>query len=242
MISIVDLEFRFPHSDFRLMVPSLGVADGERLAIIGPSGSGKTTLLHLIAGILVPVRGTIRVRDQAVSSLSDSVRRAMRITRIGLVFQSFELVSYLDVFENFLRVFACRDRRPACSQDSIGGAFTHREFGFGRQLRGRRAVVVFLVQADQGTDRRQKQRVQFHSTFQMGRGLLVVSLLNVRRSGACMSQRGIRLELQGPVECQLGIGGLLGDQQGFTNPLEKFGVAGELVLHFCKRPVALNNE
>jgi ABC-type lipoprotein export system ATPase subunit len=102
LISIVDLEFRFPHSDFRLMVPALEVANGERLAIIGPSGSGKTTLLHLIAGILVPLRGTIRVRDQAVSSLSDSVRRALRITRIGLVFQSFELVSYLDVFENIL--------------------------------------------------------------------------------------------------------------------------------------------
>ena len=102
MISIVDVEFRFPHSDFRLMVPAMEVADGERVAIIGPSGSGKTTLLHLIAGILVPVRGTIRVRNQPVSSLSDSVRRAVRITRIGLVFQSFELVSYLDVFENIL--------------------------------------------------------------------------------------------------------------------------------------------
>jgi putative ABC transport system ATP-binding protein len=102
LISIDGLEFRFPHSDFRLGVSVLDVADGERVAIVGPSGSGKTTLLHLIAGILVPTRGTIRVGSQSVGSLGDAARRVLRVTRIGLVFQSFELVSYLDVFENIL--------------------------------------------------------------------------------------------------------------------------------------------
>ena len=101
MIAISDLEFQFPHSDFRL-VPSLKIAQRERVAIIGPSGSGKTTLLHLIAGILSPTRGTIRVQDRELSALGDAARRAFRIAHIGLVFQSFELVSYLDVFENIL--------------------------------------------------------------------------------------------------------------------------------------------
>jgi putative ABC transport system ATP-binding protein len=72
------------------------------VAIVGPSGSGKTTLLHLLAGILVPTRGTIRVQGQPISTLSDGARRALRVAHIGLVFQSFELVSYLDVFENIL--------------------------------------------------------------------------------------------------------------------------------------------
>ncbi len=102
MIAIHDLDFQFPQSDFRLAVSSLNIAGGERVAVVGPSGSGKTTLLHLIAGILTPARGTIRVQDQPVSSLGDGRRRAFRVARVGLVFQSFELLSYLDVFENIL--------------------------------------------------------------------------------------------------------------------------------------------
>ncbi len=102
MIAIADLQFQFPHSDFQLAVSALDVADGERMAIVGPSGSGKTTLLHLIAGILLPERGTIHMQGQPVNTLGDAARRELRVTRIGLVFQSFELVSYLDVFENIL--------------------------------------------------------------------------------------------------------------------------------------------
>ena len=102
MIAISDLEFQFPQSEFRLGVCSLNIATGERVAIIGPSGSGKTTLLHLLAGILVPRQGTIRVQDQPIDALSDSARRSFRVARIGMVFQSFELLSYLNVFENIL--------------------------------------------------------------------------------------------------------------------------------------------
>ena len=102
MIAISNLEFRFPRSDFSLAVRSLQVAPGERVALIGPSGSGKTTLLNLIAGILTPSHGTVRVGDCEVNALGDSARRAFRVAKVGLVFQSFELVSYLDVFENIL--------------------------------------------------------------------------------------------------------------------------------------------
>jgi len=102
MVAINNLDFQFRQSDFRLKITSLDVADGERVAIVGPSGSGKTTLLHLIAGILMPDRGTILMHDHLISSPADSFRRAFRITKIGLVFQSFELVSYLTVYENIL--------------------------------------------------------------------------------------------------------------------------------------------
>lgn len=102
MISIAGLEFQFPHSDFRLSIDSLEIGRGERVAVIGPSGSGKTTLLHLIAGILPCTHGTISVNGQTVSAMGDAARRAFRASEVGLVFQSFELIDYLDVFENIL--------------------------------------------------------------------------------------------------------------------------------------------
>jgi putative ABC transport system ATP-binding protein len=106
MIAISNLQFQFSHSDFRLAVPSLAIAAGERVAMVGPSGSGKTTLLHLIAGILRPSRGTIRVQGRDLAGLGDAGRRAFRVARIGLVFQDFELVRYLDVLDNIL--LCCR--------------------------------------------------------------------------------------------------------------------------------------
>jgi ABC-type lipoprotein export system ATPase subunit len=102
MIAISDLAFHFSHSDFGLAIPSLKIAPGERVAIVGPSGSGKTTLLHLISGILPPSRGTIRVLDRDLTALGEAARRAFRVARLGLVFQSFELVAYLNVLDNIL--------------------------------------------------------------------------------------------------------------------------------------------
>jgi putative ABC transport system ATP-binding protein len=102
MIAVSGLEFQFAHSDFRLAIPQLDIADGARVAVVGPSGFGKTTLLHLIAGILAPSRGTVRVQDREAGSMDEAARRAFRVSKIGMVFQSFELVGYLDVFENIL--------------------------------------------------------------------------------------------------------------------------------------------
>ena len=63
MIAINSLSFGYPASEFRLSIPELQVASGEKLAVIGPSGSGKTTLLNLISGILTPQTGTVRVGE-----------------------------------------------------------------------------------------------------------------------------------------------------------------------------------
>ena len=102
MITISGLEFRFSQSDFCLAIPSLEIGKGERVAIVGPSGSGKSTLLNLIAGILTPSRGRVRVHGRELDTMGDGARRAFRIAEIGLVFQGFELIGYLDVFENIL--------------------------------------------------------------------------------------------------------------------------------------------
>ncbi len=105
MISIRSLEFGYPNSDFRLSIPELTVETSEKVAVIGPSGSGKTTLLNLISGIISPLSGVVNVDDVEVSNLNDSQRRDFRITKIGFVFQDFELLDYLNVLDNVLHPY-----------------------------------------------------------------------------------------------------------------------------------------
>lgn len=135
MIVITGLEFQFPHSDFRLAVASLKIARAERVAIVGPSGSGKTTLLHLIAGILSPARGSIWVQDREIHVLGDAARRAFRVAQIGLVFQSFELVSYLNVFENILLPYRLNPALRLSPEVLRRAEQLARETGIARRLR-----------------------------------------------------------------------------------------------------------
>ena len=102
MITIRDLEFQYGSGDFRLRVPHLEVEQASSAAFIGPSGCGKTTLLNLIAGIVAPSSGSVAFDGVEVATLSDAKRRDFRITKIGLVFQEFELLEYLSVLDNIL--------------------------------------------------------------------------------------------------------------------------------------------
>ena len=102
MIELKDLRFRYPGSEFSLVVPALRVARGERVAVVGPSGSGKTTLLNVIAGISLPAAGSVRVDGEDVAALDDGARRALRVRRVGLVFQELELLEYLSALDNVL--------------------------------------------------------------------------------------------------------------------------------------------
>jgi putative ABC transport system ATP-binding protein len=105
MITIYDLDFFYRSGEFQLLIPEFGVSEGEKVAVIGPSGSGKTTLLNLVAGIIAPESGTVQVGDVKVSELNDAGRRDFRIANIGFVFQDFELLDYLDVFDNILHPY-----------------------------------------------------------------------------------------------------------------------------------------
>lgn len=105
MINVQSLDFRYPSGDFHLSINDFNIAAGEKVAVIGPSGSGKTTLLNLIAGIIAPRAGTIRVGEAQVDQLNDAQRRRFRITNIGFVFQDFELLEYLSVLDNILHPF-----------------------------------------------------------------------------------------------------------------------------------------
>jgi putative ABC transport system ATP-binding protein len=102
MIQVRDLQFAYGQGSFHLQVDKLSIAAGERVAWIGPSGSGKTTLLHLVAGIVRPSVGHVRSCGVELTSLPDAARRDFRITNIGLVFQDFALLDYLNVLDNIL--------------------------------------------------------------------------------------------------------------------------------------------
>lgn len=102
MIELNDITFAYGQGAFTLRAETLSIAKGETVAVVGPSGSGKTTLLHVIAGILVPTQGEVCVDGQAISSMSDKVRRRLRLTRMGLVFQGIELIDYLSAKDNVL--------------------------------------------------------------------------------------------------------------------------------------------
>ncbi len=96
------VKFSYGDGDFQFALPELAVGTGESVALVGPSGSGKTTLLALIAGIVQPQSGEIRLGDNRLDQLSESARRLHRLGRIGMIFQSFELLDYLDVRDNIL--------------------------------------------------------------------------------------------------------------------------------------------
>ena len=102
MIEVDNVTFGYKVGGFRIDIPQLGVEAGEKVAVIGPSGRGKTTLLHLLAGVLVPSAGRIAVEGTDVSALSREDRQDYRALRMGMVFQEFELLAYLDVIDNVL--------------------------------------------------------------------------------------------------------------------------------------------
>jgi putative ABC transport system ATP-binding protein len=79
---------------------SLRVRAGEFVSIMGPSGSGKSTLMHLMGALDIPTSGTASFHGQDLQRLSDTDRSLLRRTRIGFVFQAFNLLPTLTAAEN----------------------------------------------------------------------------------------------------------------------------------------------
>lgn len=81
---------------------SLEVKRGEFVAIVGTSGSGKSTLLHMLGGLDRPTSGEVYVDDKPISKLKEDALCIFRRRKIGFVFQSFNLVPVLNVYENIV--------------------------------------------------------------------------------------------------------------------------------------------
>jgi len=104
-VSAVDLHktYRLGEQTIRALDGvSLSVRAGEFVAVMGPSGSGKSTLLYLIGLLDQPDSGTVAIAGQVTRDLGDDELTAIRRTRLGFLFQSFELIPNLTAAENIL--------------------------------------------------------------------------------------------------------------------------------------------
>lgn len=81
---------------------SISIQSGEFVAIIGSSGSGKSTLLNMMGGLDVPTSGKVIVDGKDISSLNDEQLTIFRRQKIGFVFQNYNLVPVLNVYENIV--------------------------------------------------------------------------------------------------------------------------------------------
>lgn len=102
MVALENIFFQYPDAEFQLNIDSLSFEKGSKTAIIGTSGYGKTTMLNIIAGIITPQEGSVKVNGQFINKLEDAERRNFRIQRIGFIFQDFKLIPYLNVMDNIL--------------------------------------------------------------------------------------------------------------------------------------------
>lgn len=99
MISIKQLKFSYAHHTV-INIDTLHIDKHAHLFIEGASGSGKSTLLNLMAGVLSPDSGSIKVLGTELSELKNSQKDRFRAEHIGIIFQQFNLIPYLSVIEN----------------------------------------------------------------------------------------------------------------------------------------------
>jgi len=133
---------------------SLAIRRGERIAVMGPSGSGKTTLLNLICGLDQATSGIVEVDGRDLSKLNDDARTRLRREKIGMVFQTFNLLPTLTAIENVslpLRLQGLRKRgaenRAGIILDRVGLAdrFSHRPDELSGGERQRIAIARALI-------------------------------------------------------------------------------------------------
>ncbi|MEM7622653.1 MAG: ATP-binding cassette domain-containing protein [Planctomycetota bacterium] len=104
---------RFAYSkSFGLEIDAFEAVPGEPTAIVGPSGCGKTTLLRLLTGVLLPADGMVTLLGTDLSTCSAAERRSLRLSSVGMVFQSFALMPYLSALDNILLPYRLSPRVP----------------------------------------------------------------------------------------------------------------------------------
>ncbi|MFD0673160.1 ABC transporter ATP-binding protein [Cohnella sp. GCM10027633] len=123
---------------FRVLdVRRFGMKAGERAALVGPSGSGKSTLLHLIAGIVRPTEGAIRVLDRQLEAMGESELDRFRARHIGYVFQNFNLLPGFTAAENVLAAMRFGSASLSGKEKRERASRLLEQVGLGHRLRHR---------------------------------------------------------------------------------------------------------
>ena len=91
---------------------SICVERGDFVTIVGKSGSGKSTLLHLIGGLDYPTSGEVWIDNECITNMNEEDLSAFRRRKIGFIFQAFNLVPSLNVWENIILPIGLDDRKP----------------------------------------------------------------------------------------------------------------------------------
>lgn len=81
---------------------NIDIQKGEFVAVVGKSGSGKSTLLHMLGGLDTPTSGTVFIRGKDIFSYKEDALAVFRRRKIGFIFQSFNLISSINVWENIV--------------------------------------------------------------------------------------------------------------------------------------------
>ncbi len=131
---------------------NIEIAEGEFVAIMGPSGCGKTTLLNILGLLDNPTSGNYFLNGTDVSKFTENQRTDLRKGVIGFVFQSFNLIEELNVYENielpllYMRIPAA-ERRERVKEAMNRMAISHREKHFPQQLSGGQQQRVAIARA-----------------------------------------------------------------------------------------------
>ncbi|MFA5650849.1 MAG: ABC transporter ATP-binding protein [Proteiniphilum sp.] len=131
---------------------SIEIKEGEFVAVMGPSGCGKTTLLNILGLLDNPTAGSYYLNGEEVSKLKENQRTNLRKGVIGFVFQSFNLIDELNVYENielpllYMRIPASK-RKERVKEAMDRMAISHREKHFPQQLSGGQQQRVAIARA-----------------------------------------------------------------------------------------------
>lgn len=129
---------------------NLSVEEGEFISIVGSSGSGKSTLLHMLGGLDRPTEGKVKVAGKDIFTLKDDELTIFRRRKIGFVFQAFNLVPVLNVYENMVLPIELDGNQP--DKEYIGSILEtlglgDRRYSLPSQLSGGQQQRVAIARA-----------------------------------------------------------------------------------------------